>query len=32
MDIADLGAATTFAVGGPPSSTVWDMPDDDTML
>ena len=31
MDIADLGAAIP-SLCGPPSSTVWDMPDDDTML
>ena len=32
MDVTDLGASTTFAPGVPPGSTVWDMPDDDTML
>jgi len=32
MDVTDLGAATAFAPGVPPGSTVWDMPDDDTML
>ena len=32
MDVTDLGASTAFAPGVPPGSTVWDMPDDDTML
>ena len=32
MDVTDLGAATAVAPGAPPGSTVWDMPDDDTML
>ena len=32
MDVADRGAAPAFATGGPPCSTVWAMPDDDTML
>ena len=32
VDVAGLHGGSAFATGGPPCSTVWAIPDDDTML